>query len=391
LRTAVTAARATAGEPFASALADALCRFPWISPGLTGFPYPWLAPAPGRRPRGGTTVTVTLHGRQHVFRGEVFECPGADVAGQRDGTMSLRFGRRRTWPPEDRAATWVGLRVAELLRQRREDAEAGEVYLYREVLSLLDGIDVRESIRNMARGERWGLAVRQLAPARAEGSTDPEWPFPICYIFSERAPGPEFVWKSWYAPMDAPGYRGKHFHGIAGLGRTEYRSQASRTTWAMVVHWCPLCWGEPDEMLSAGEYLWQSWVLKNLGAMPVGGEDIGGMFRFGKESPAADLVRLALTWSRGHATVVLPEALGALRADLEAVARGMGKRLSVVPGGLLPADLLARVRISHLCEWQYADSLYRGGHAAPGVESLMGEGEDRYRELDLGKFARPLM
>jgi hypothetical protein len=385
----LSVARAAA-ERLAAPLLEALMRFPWNGP--FDLPYPYLKPLPSST---RNSIRVMMGAREYqVPRADWLEQPGARFGPQERRSGIRWFVRRRTWPPEDRLATVAALRLAALRVLQEEESE--EPLLYTDALSLLDGVDVRATLRNLARGEALPLAVRELRRDLERTREDPrrEWPFPIVYVFSEeRRPGGS--WKSWYAPRSGRdgGRSGEHFHGIVGCGETSHLGRAQQTVWSVVAHFTPLVWGDPDEYrLCRGEYLWNAWL--NAGhqeEMPVGGEEITSLFPAlaNGPTPAHDLVRLALRYCAGHVSVVLPDGSD-LGPGLRDLARGAGRGITVFPASLLPADLLGRIRTAHLVDWDYEDeTFWRGGRAAPGVEAAMGESQDAYREVDLGSFARP--
>ncbi len=385
LNTFVSVAQA-AVERFAAPLVEALMRFPWLGP--LNSPYPYLKPLPSIPAHGRRSIRVRLGTMEYVLTdADVFDCPGAKIYPEEENVVRLG-GRMRTWPPEDRIGTIVALRLASLKRLQDEPP-----LLYKKILSLLDGIDIRETVRYAARGESLPLAVRHVRsmPERSQPHRGEDWPFPIVYVFDDSPLG---AWQSWYAPLADPQGRRtlRNYHGIVGWGTTEYRFDVQRTTWSVVAHFTPLVWGDPDEFKESPRSLWQTWLeAGHWEEMPIGSSDITKVFPSLGQGPtlAYDLLRLALRHSQ-HATVVINPDYSRLQSDLRELADGLGKSITVFPTSLLPIDLLERIRTAHIVDWCYEDeSLWRGGHAAPGVEEKMGESQHAFKEVSLGPFARP--
>ncbi len=295
-------------ERFTSPLAEALMKFPWpdelglgdqrAGDDLSCYPrLDFVGPGDGER-----TIQVQLHGRQYQVVATGHPLHEAVGLGWRRELSPLGCNRQRTWPPEDRAATLVAAQLVTERRARRQTEPTAT--RYQDCFSLAGGVDVRETIRHIARGDDVPLAVRQ-APRRVKQNDTVEppsdWPFPIVYVFSNGRPRSGDVWMSWYAPIcDAAGRRtSKRFHTIVGLACRRWMPGMEQARWQVVAHLAPLMWGCPetyDARQIDQRSLWQRWLEDgHESEMPTGDTNIHRIEPdLGKGgSPAESLFRLA--------------------------------------------------------------------------------------------------
>ena len=101
--------------------------------------------------------------------------------------------------------------------------------------------------------------------------------------------------------------------------------------------------------------------------------------------PAHDIVTFTYNFT-DHCSVVIMDP--ALRPSLEQIARRKNKEISIYDAVLFPEELIQRVRMPLLVDFEYENTTYwRGGKVAKHVENLIGESQYRFADIDFSQFA----
>jgi hypothetical protein len=402
-----TCARATLTGDFCTVLRRTFSEFPWVDPKtLPGCGY-LRPPLVGEGTTGQLVFSENEHGSGDIqvpvllpggsCGPSAFPVPDAWRATY--AVKQRTFGYRFTWRPwEDLINGLCAMAIAGILRRRREPAS--EPYGGQ----LLDGLDVKATLRAHSRGEEqvWVRDAR-LRP----GAVPPELPegFPVVWIFDEDPSGnPSPDWSLYFEPADwlanfsgdPAAFRrllrttGDGLIDLVTYGRTAPGSEARRAKTGIghdvlsgLVVFSPIF---PTYRQTVSWYR-TTGASRNPVAWCWGIGRNDSLIRdlAGRADPALQslrwqdlLIGMVIPFSGRTLIVVAPPGFRISPVVAQVIAR-RGKNIRLISTSSLPAELMGSVVNYHTLPGRLDDE--GRTEYIRGAEQIIGEPMDRYRRL----------